>query len=149
MSRNRCTPRRQPGFTLLEVILALAILAGAVAMLGEAMSIAGRSAADAEAEAQAQLLASTVMDEMLAGMVELTQQSNQPLETNSAIPWVYSVTLGDTSLAGLMSVEVLVEQDVEKQFRPVKFRLLRWLPADLEETEEDGEPTEPEEGSDA
>lgn len=119
-------------FTLLEVILALAILAGAVAMLGEAMSIASRSASDAQAEAQAQLLASTVMDEMLSGMIELSDQSRQPLEFDSAIPWVCSVTLGDTKLAGLMSVEVLVEQDLEPQFRPVKFRLVRWISSETE-----------------
>ncbi len=119
--------RRKPAFTLLEVILALAILAGAIAVLGEVMSVAGRNASDAQAEAQAQLLASSVMDEMLAGMTELANQSRQPLEADSAIPWVYSVQLDETTLAGLTSVEVLVEQDVEKQFRPVKFRLIRWI----------------------
>ncbi len=118
--------RRDSAFTLLEVILALAILAGAIAVLGEVMSIAGRNAADAQAEAQAQLLARSVMGEMLAGRTELTEQTRQPLRADSAIPWVCSVTLGDTSFAGLMSIEVLVEQDVKQQFRPVKYRLFRW-----------------------
>lgn len=118
------------GFTLIEVILALAILAGAVAVLGEVMSIAGRSAADAQAEAQAQIMASSVMDEILSGMIDMTQQTRRPLETNGAIPWVYSVTIGDTNLVGLMSVEVLVEQDVEQQFRPLKYRLVRWFPTE-------------------
>jgi len=129
-------PNQSSAFTLLEVLLALAILAGAIAVLGEVMSIAGRSAADAQAEAQAQLLASSVMDEMLAGMTELANQSRQELEVDSAIPWVCSVTLGDTTLAGLMSVEVVVEQDVEKQFHPVKYRLLRWLSTESEATDD-------------
>ncbi len=130
-------------FTLLEVILALAILAGAVAMLGEAMSIASRSASDAQAIAQAQLLASSVMDEMLSGIVDLSDQSRQPLETDSAIPWVCSVTLGDTTLAGLMAIEVLVEQNLEPQFRPVKYRLLRWVATEAES------PGESDSGSDS
>lgn len=135
-------------FTLLEVILALAILAGAVAILGEVMSIASRSASDAQAESEAQLLANSVMDEMLAGYVPLAQQTQQPLESNAAIPWVYSVTLGETLFAGLTSIEVLVEQDVEKQFRPVKYQLVRWVSEDAlagdsdEESEEDSEASE-------
>lgn len=131
---NRC---RKSAFTLLEVIIALAILAGAVAVLGDVMSIAGRNAADAQAGAQAQLLASSVMDEMLSGMIELNSQSRQSLEVDSAIPWVYSVTLGDTTLTGLMSVEVIVEQDVEKQFRPIKYRLVRWLPTESDSDDDE------------
>ncbi len=138
---NTCRPS---AFTLLEVILALAILAGAIAVLGEVMSIAGRSAADAQAEAQAHLLAGSVMDEILTGMIDFNSQTRQPLETDSAIPWVYSVTLGDTTLDGLMSVEVLVEQDVEKQFRPVKYRLLRWYSTESDEDEDTEEETDEE-----
>lgn len=96
-------------------------------MLGEAMNIASRSASDAQAESEAQLLASSIMNELHAGMAEMNNQSREPLESSSSIPWVYSVTIGDTDTAGLMSVEVLVEQDVEKQFRPVKYRLVRWI----------------------
>ncbi len=133
-------------FTLLEVILALAILAGSVAVLSEVMSIASRSASEAQAEALAQMLASSTMDEMLSGMTELTNQSRQSLETDSVAPWVYSVTLGNTTLSGLLSVEVLVEQDVEKQFHPIKYRLVRWLSTESDaaesadsETEDDGD----------
>lgn len=123
---------RHSAFTLLEVILALAILAGSIAVLGEVMSIASRSAAEAQAEAQAQMLASSVMDEMLAGVTELTNLARQPLPSDAAIPWVCTVILGDTDLVGLMSVEVVVEQDVEEQFHPVKYRLLRWLSTESE-----------------
>ena len=130
MNHTRPTCCRQSAFTLLEVILALAILAGAIAALGEVMSIAGRNAADAQAEAQAQLLASSMMDELLSGMTELIGQTRQPLDVDAAIPWVCSVKLVNTNLVGLMSVEVVVEQDVEQQFRPVKYRLVRWLPTE-------------------
>lgn len=141
--------RRAAAFTLLEVIVALAILAGAIAVLGEVMSIAGRNASDAQAEAHAQLLASSMMDELLAGSIPMLSQTRQPLVTESAIPWVYSVTIGDTALLGLMSVEVLVEQDVEEQFRPVKYRLLRWVSTEMETSEEEGSTSGTEEGGNA
>ncbi len=141
---NQC---RTSAFTLLEVILALAILAGSIAVLGEVMSIASRNAAEAQAEAQAQLLASSVMDEMLTGFTELTNQARQPLQADSAIPWVCSVILGDTDLIGLMSVEVIVEQDVEKQFHPVKYRLLRWLSTESDTSTENDTEEEDSSGS--
>lgn len=126
-------------FTLLEVILALAILAGAIVVLGEVMSIAGRNASDAQAEAEAQILATSIMDEMLSGMTDLTNLTRQAMESDSAIPWVCSVTISNTNLTGLTEVEVLVEQDVEAQFRPVKYRLVRWLSEASVSAQDDGQ----------
>lgn len=123
------------GFTLLEIILALVILAAALATFGEIMQLANRNAVNARAETQAQILANSVMDELLAGAVEVVQTSRQPLPGADAIPWLYSVTVGTSDLAGVQPVEVTVEQDLEPQFNPVKFRLLRWLPLYLETPE--------------
>ena len=123
--RRRESPHRR-GFTLLEVILALAILAGAVAVLGEIMAIAGRHARETQAETRAQLFAASVMDEMLAGVTEVAQVSRQALETTDTVPWVYSVTVSTTTITGLSSIEVLIEQDLEPQFNPVKYRLVRF-----------------------
>jgi general secretion pathway protein I len=114
------------GFTLLEVILALAILAGSVAVLGEIMGIAGRHGHDAEAEVRAQLIAMSIMDEMLAQVVEPAQISQQPVDTTDTVPWVYSVNVQNTNVAGLSSIEVIVEQDLERQFNPMKYILRRW-----------------------
>ena len=55
------------GFTLLEIILALAILAGSLAALGEVMRLADQNASMTRDESQAQILASSVMDELVAG----------------------------------------------------------------------------------
>lgn len=117
---------RAGGFTLLEVIFALAILAGAVAVLGEIMAIAGRHAREAQAETRAQLLAASVMDEMLAGITPIGQISQQSLETTDTVPWVYSVAVNPTAIAGLSTLEVIVEQELEPQFHPVSFRLVRF-----------------------
>jgi prepilin-type N-terminal cleavage/methylation domain-containing protein len=131
------TQRRQ-AFTLLEVILALAILAGSVAVLGEIMSIAGRHARETQAETRAQLFATSVMDEMLAGITEVAQVSKQPLETTDTLPWVYSVSVNPTTIAGLSTIEVLIEQDLQPQFNPVRFRLVRFYAEPAVPTETTG-----------
>lgn len=130
------------GFTLLEIVLALAILAGAVAVLGEIMRIAGRNAADAQGESRAQLLACSLMDEMVTGVIQPTEQNRVALDVDDTVPWVYSVVFGTTTIEGLMAVELVVEQDLEPQFNPVKFRLVRWLPSVTEAAEEDEEEAE-------
>ncbi len=127
--------QNRPAFTLLEVILALVVLAAALATFREIMQLANRNALNAQAETQAQILAESVMDQMLAGVIDVAQASRQPLETDSASPWLYSITIGTSSLEGVQPVEVVVEQDLEPQFNPVKFRLLRWLPTYVETPE--------------
>lgn len=137
IKRKRSRFDRSKGFTLLEVILALAILAGSVAVLGELMAIAGRHAREVQAETRAQLFAVSVMDEMLAGITEVTQVSRQALEKTDTTPWVYSVNISTTTIVGLSTIEVIVEQDLEPQFNPVRYRLVRYYaaPATTEPTD--------------
>lgn len=142
MRHRPVPPRHAPaGFTLLEVILALVILGGALAIFGEVMQLANRNAVDARAETQAQLLAESVMDEILAGSIDASQANRQPLEVDDATSWLYSVVIGTTDFEGVLPIEVTVEQDLERKFNPVKFRLLRWLPSEAE-TDENAEEAE-------
>ena len=76
----------KPAFTLLEVILALVILGAAMAIFGEVMQLANQNAIDSQAETQAQLLASSVMDEILAGVIDDSPANRQPLETGRRRP---------------------------------------------------------------
>ena len=140
--RTALPHHQKRAFTLLEVILSLAILAGAVVVLGEIMRSAGRSASDAQAETRAQLLAISLMDEMVTGVLEPTEQTRVALEVDDTVPWVYSVTFGMLDIEGLMAVDLVVEQDLEKQFNPVSYRLVRWLPSITEAAEEDEEDSE-------
>jgi prepilin-type N-terminal cleavage/methylation domain-containing protein len=114
-------------FTLIEVILALVVLGAALAIFGEVMHVANRSAAAARAHTQAELLASSLMDEILAGVVDDSPATRQPLNVVDDAAWVYSVTLGTTNIRGVVPLEVVVEQDLEPQLNPVKFRLVRWV----------------------
>ena len=155
--RPKLSRFRTAGFTLLEVILALAVLAGSVAMLGELINFAHRNAKDAQAETRAQLLANSLMDEMVTGITDLDELSREPLDVDDTVRWVYSVSFEAAELDSLTSVEITVEQDLEKKFHPVRYRLVRWLPTDPgstggNETEEnetnENETTESEEADD-
>jgi prepilin-type N-terminal cleavage/methylation domain-containing protein len=137
---ERCRSRRRrfggaSAFTLLEVILALVILGGALAIFGEVMQLANRSAVDARAETQAQLLASSLMDEIMAGVLDESPATRQPLDVSDSTPWVYSIETPTTDAEGVYPLEVVVEQDLEPQFNPVKYRLIRWLPVAAETSE--------------
>jgi len=134
-------PSPPAAFTLLEVILALVILGGSLAVLGEVMQLANSSATDARAETQAHLLANNVMDELQAGVIDLSETTRQPLEVDGAVPWLYSVHMATTAIEGVYPVEVIVGQDLEKQFRPVSYRLVRFFPT-VEETDEQEEEAE-------
>jgi type II secretion system protein I len=119
---------QRSAFTLLEVILSLAILAGALAALGEVMRLADRSASIAEDETQAQILAASIMDELQAGSRELTAVQQSALNTGDDPPWVYSIETEQTQYDELITVRVRVEQQLEPRLQPAQFELVRWMP---------------------
>ena len=87
---GRATPNSQ-AFTLLEVILALAILAGALASLGEVVRLSGEHANYARDHSQAQLLAASKLAEITAGAEELTNVAPTRFKIDSDPPWLYSI----------------------------------------------------------
>lgn len=135
----RAISRVSRAFTLIEVILALVVLGGALAILGEVMQLANSSAVDARAETQAQLLASSVMDEIMAGVQDDSPVTRQPLDSDDATRWLYSVETGTCDVEGVFPLVVTVEQDLEPRFNPVKFRLVRWMPTVAETSENEEE----------
>lgn len=149
VSPIRAYSRDSRAFTLIEVILALVVLGGALAILGEVMQLANSSAVDARAETQAQLLASSVMDEIIAGVQDDSPLSRQPLDVPDATRWLYSVETGTSDVVGVFPLVVTVEQDLEPQFNPVKFRLVRWMPTVAETSENAEEAAADEQGQSA
>ena len=145
LCNSRCRPafrahsRVSRAFTLIEVILALVILGRALAIFGEVMQLANSNAVDARAETQAQLLASSVMDEILAGVQDDSPVSRQQLSVTGETGWLYSVETGTSDIEGVYPLIVTVEQDLEAKFNPVKFRLVRWAPTVAETSENDEE----------
>ena len=128
--RARTCPlsKQRNAFTLLEVILALAILAGALAALGEVMRSADQNAGLTGDETEAQIIAASIMDELVSGARSLSAVTRSPYDSTSDPPWVVSIEIGDSGYNELVAVNVRVEQDVEFQLQPAHFELTRWLP---------------------
>ncbi|MBN1855003.1 MAG: prepilin-type N-terminal cleavage/methylation domain-containing protein [Pirellulales bacterium] len=127
--RGTSHPASQAGFTLLEVILALAILAGALASLGEVVRLSGENANMARDLSSAQLLAASKLAAITSGSEELSTVERASLEIENADPpWLYSVQWNPTDLEDLILVQVTVEQDLPEDLRPVRFSLVRWMP---------------------
>lgn len=127
VSRNQRHARRRArgGFSLLEVILALAILVAALAVLGELIRSGVRNAQMARDLSRAQVLCESKLGEVFAGAIPAEKTSH------SAIPeepgWLYSIERDASGSSGLIKINVTVEQDPAQQRYPVKFTLAQWM----------------------
>jgi type II secretion system protein I len=118
---------RRAGFTLLEIVLALAILAGALAALGEVMRLAGQNAELVEGETQAQVLAESVMAELLSGARPLSQVNGEVFNMATDPRWEYWITLEPTERNELLLVRVAVSQQLPPEMEPARYELIRWM----------------------
>jgi len=115
--------RSRSGFSLLEVLLALSILTGAIAILGELTRLGSRNATGARDELTAQRLCETKLAEILCAGQMIEEVTDRPLETQRG--WLYSVASLPQQQPGLTAIEVAMRQDRPPERRPIEFRLTR------------------------
>ena len=145
MTVSKCQRRR--GFSLLEVILAIAILAGAMVMLGDLLRIAGRHATATSELTRAQLHCQSIISQIVAGILPPESVQGAPMETDPN--WTYSIDVQTLQLEGLLSVQVTVAQNIDARQQPLSATLTRWMiDPDLALLEE-AEQAEAAEGGDA
>jgi len=123
--------RRRHGLTLLEVMLALAILGGAIAVIGELMRFGMRNAESARDLSIAQVFCEAKINEVAAGLLPSQPIANSPIEEIASLDadglWLYSVDVQQIDQQGLIAVKVTVTQDPNLKMRPVDFSLVRWM----------------------
>jgi len=134
--------RNRYGLTLLEILIAIVIFGGVVAILGEVGRNALRSAAFARDSTQAELICESLMGMLLAGIIPLEVQTETPLEnyfpdypdtnainfnTRGEPLWYYSIDVYSTGEDGLLEVVLTVRQNRPNEQRPITCRLLRWM----------------------
>jgi type II secretion system protein I len=129
-SGRRSARGPRDGFTLLELILALAILCGAVAAIGELSRGGMRYAQRARDTTRAQLLCESKLAEIAAGLTAAEPQDSMPFESSedaSDSEWLYSVEVATLDEEGLIQVRVVVTKDLPAEKRPVEVSLVRWM----------------------
>jgi len=116
---------RRRGLTLLEVILAIAILGGCLAVIGELVRVGSRHASEARHLTKAQILCESTMEEIVAGILPAEAVTASVYENDP--DWVYSVTTNYLDQEGLIEVRVMVEQVNTDALYPLTTSLTRWM----------------------
>ncbi len=116
---------RRGGLSLLEVILAIAILGGALAIIGELIRIGARNAAIARDLTTAQLYCESKMSEAAAGVIDLENLATEELDEEGE--WMCVITTEALDQQQLIAVNVTVGQNPDLFARPVSFSMTRWI----------------------
>jgi len=116
--------RGRTGFTLLEVIFAIALLLGALAIIGQFVVNGVRSAGEAEGLTIAELLCQSTLAQVVSGAIPLESASGIPVDTMP--DWQYSLQIDEIESTGLLAVQVTVN-NAGSSPHPVEFSLIRWM----------------------
>ena len=123
--------RSASGFTLLEVILALAILGLALATLGQAVGRSHESARRAADESELCLTASTTLEEILSGVRPLQAIESEavpdPRDPTAPPVALVSATVEPGPLDGLLVVRVAARPNDPAAGALETVTLTRWL----------------------
>lgn len=117
--------RRRIGLSLLEVMLAIAILGGAMVVLAELVRIGSRCSREARELTLAQLLCEAKLAEVAMGFVPAQAASQQPCETDPN--WVFTIDVQPGDQEGLLMVMVRISEAQPIGPRPLEFTLTRWM----------------------
>ena len=123
-SRNQ-----RSGLSLLEVILALAILAMSIALLAQITKQSTDNGLMAQRLANAQILCESKMAEVLAGAIPLTGTSWVPI-TDSSIPgnWNYQIQTITGQRKDMIGVRLSVSDNPDSTTEsPELFFIMRWM----------------------
>ena len=131
MTRNM---GHRDGFSLLEILLALAILGGSLAALGQIVAIGASAAREARDLSIARILCQTKLAEvMLDAAAGISPQSVPPsplesFDSDSLTVFSYQIEVEPAPLDGLLAVRVSVDALDSDGGPPVaRHSLTRWL----------------------
>ena len=128
MTGERRTIRRsaaRAGLSLLEVILAIAILGGSIAVIGELVRLGARQAEEARELTIAQLLCESKLEEIAAGVIAPEAVGDVPFELDPR--WSYSIEIGSLDNPDLLQVTVMAQQVDGSREIPLYYSLTRWI----------------------
>jgi type II secretion system protein I len=116
--------KQRGGLSLMEVILALAILGGSLAVIGELMRIGLRAAELSRNDTYAQLLCESKIAELASGIALPEPVVDEVLDPNG--DWVHTVEVERSDDQTLMAVRVTV-RPANQLATSQAFTLVRWM----------------------
>lgn len=138
--------RKRRGISLLEILLALAILGGALAVLSQIVGTGADSARSARDLGIARMICQAKLAEtLLSGISPVTVPSTPAAspDSSSSTPFVYAIDVVPASLDGMLVIRVSVEAQNANGGTPLAtYSLTRWIidPAlGLEEAQADAD----------
>jgi prepilin-type N-terminal cleavage/methylation domain-containing protein len=116
---------KRRGLSLLEVMIAIAILGVSLAAMGGLIRLGTRTAAESRDLTQAQILCEGKMSELAAGLIPPEAVEEAAFEMDP--DWTYSVSVAPLETEGLLDVMVTVQQTAESGDATSSFTLRRWM----------------------
>jgi prepilin-type N-terminal cleavage/methylation domain-containing protein len=130
-SRAGFPTRFRAGFTLLEMLLALAILGGSLAVLSQIAATGTEAARESRDLAMARLLCQSKLSEILLQNITPVAVPPTPAEvfdSGSLTPFTYSVEVQPGPLEGLLAIRVVVQATNLDGGPPLAtYSLTRWM----------------------
>ena len=133
--RYRLKKRGRCGLSLLEVILSIAILGGALTVIGHLYFLGYRSALQVRIRSEANVLVDSTVAELVAGVLPL--ESTSEVQIQSSPGWTYSVNLEPSQQAGLFLATVSVQKSNVESNIATAVSVVRLIPDPDYEPEED------------
>ncbi len=120
---------KRAAFSLLEVLLALAILGTSLAAIGAFIRMGAHGAVHAREMTSAQLLCEAKLAEITAGILPPEPGGPWQFDMAEQAGWVYYVDMQTLPQPGLISMTVTVTQELPpgSTQRPLTFSLVRWI----------------------
>ncbi|GAB5402281.1 MAG: hypothetical protein Aurels2KO_05120 [Aureliella sp.] len=143
------SPSKTRGISLLEVILALSILAFSTAYLAQSMNLATDAAIKAQQQSKAELVAESVLNQVIAGVIPSDPVTwTQYVSAGGQSEWLYQLQNVPAEVEGMVGFQIAVKHS-STSANPAQYELFvnRWIidptlmldtPPEEEELTDDG-----------
>lgn len=128
LKQHRRYVRNQRGFTLLEIVLGMAIFFGAMAVLSQILWNGSRAAVQGQLRSQGLVRCEAKLGEVIAGAVAFQSQQNQAFSSEPEDNgWTWSVEIEPTNHPNLNAVVVTVDHAGNSALSNASVQLRRWM----------------------